>query len=74
LELLYTQLHWSCSSINSATSASSCFISISNFPVEKDPLVCRFVKGVFERKPPANKHYAIWGVSTVLAYLKFVHS
>ncbi|CAB4006638.1 Hypothetical predicted protein [Paramuricea clavata] len=29
-----------------------------------------FPKGAFERKPPANKHHAIWDVQTVLAYLK----
>ncbi|CAB4013782.1 Hypothetical predicted protein [Paramuricea clavata] len=55
--------------INSARSALSCFLSIGNFPVGKHPIVCRFLKGAFERKPPANKHYAIY-VQTVLAYLK----
>jgi hypothetical protein len=30
----------------------------------------KFLKGAFERKLPANKHYAIWDVQTVLAYLK----
>lgn len=70
LEFLYTQLHLSYSSINSARSALSCFIYIDNFPVGKHPIVCRFLKGAFERKPPANKHYAIWDVQTVLAYLK----
>jgi hypothetical protein len=70
LEFLYTQLHLSYSSINSARSALSCFIYIDNFPVGKHPIVCRFLKGAFERKPPANEHYAIWDVQAVLAYLK----
>ena len=70
LEFLYTQLHLSSSSLNSARSALSCFLIINNNPVGKHPLVCRFLKGAFERKPPPNRHYAIWDVKTVLAYLK----
>ena len=34
------------------------------------PLVCRFVKGAFERKPPSRKYYAIWDVRQVLNVLK----
>jgi hypothetical protein len=45
------------------------FILIT-FQWGKHSIVCRFLKGAFERKPPANKHYAIWDVQTVLAYLK----
>ena len=70
LEFLYTQLHLSYSSLNTARSALSCFLTINNHPVEKHPLVCRFLKGAFEKKPPPNRHYAIWDVKTVLAYLK----
>ena len=46
------------------------FLTINNHPVEKHPLVCRFLKGAFEKKPPPNRHYTIWDVKTVLAYLK----
>ena len=70
LEFLYTQLHLSYSSLNTAGSALSCFLTINNHPVGKHPLVCRFLKGAFERKPPPTRHYAIWDVKTVLAYLK----
>ena len=68
--VLETQLHLSYSSLNTARSALSCFLTISNHPVGKHPLVCRFCKGAFERKPPPHRQYAIWDVKTVLAYLK----
>ena len=64
LEFLHTQLHLS------ARSALSCVISIDNVPVGQHPLVCRFVKGAFERKPPSRKYYAIWDVRQVLNFLK----
>lgn len=70
LDFLYTQLRLSYSSLNTARSALSCIISIDNVPVGKHPLVCRFLKGAFENKPPSNKHYAIWDVRTVLEFLK----
>ena len=69
-EFLYTQLHLSHSSINTARSTLSCFLTINNHPVGKHPLVCRFLKGAFDRKPPPNRHNAIWDIKTVLAYLK----
>ena len=52
LEFLHTQLHLSYSALNTARSALSCVISIDNVPVGQHPLVSRFVKGTFERKPP----------------------
>ena len=45
-------------------------ISIDNVPAGQHPLVCRFVKGAFERKPPSKKYYAIWDVRQVLNFLK----
>ena len=65
LEFLHTQLHLSYSALNTARSALSCVISIDNIPVGQHPLVCRFVKGAFERK-----YYAIWDVRQVLSFLK----
>ena len=70
LEFLHTQLHLSYSALNTARSALSCVISIDNVPVGQHPLVCRFVKGAFERKPPSRKYYAIWDVRQVLSFLK----
>ena len=70
LEFLHTQLHLSCSALNTARSALSCVISIDNVPVGQHLLVCRFLKGAFERKPPSRKYYAIWDVCQVLKFLK----
>ena len=70
LEFLNTQLHLSYSALNTARSALSCVISIDNVPVGQHPLVCRFLKGAFERKPPSRKYYAIWDVRQVLNFLK----
>ena len=52
LKFLHTQLHLAYSALNTARSALSCVISIDNVPVGQHPLVCRFVKGAFERKSP----------------------
>ena len=70
LEFLHTQLHLSYSALNTARSALSCVISNDNVPVGQHPLVCRFVKGAFERKPPSRKYYAIWDVRQVLSFFK----
>ena len=63
LDFLHMQLHLS-------YSALSCVISIDNVPVGQHPLVCHFVKGAFERKPPSRKYYAISDVCQVLKFLK----
>ena len=34
------------------------------------PLVSRFMKGVFQTKPPCPRYLATWGVSVVLSYLR----
>ncbi|XP_029181542.2 uncharacterized protein LOC114949304 [Acropora millepora] len=70
LAFLHTQLHLSYSALNTARSALSCVISIDMVPVGQHPLVCRFVKGAFERKLPSRKYYAIWDVRQVLNFLK----
>ena len=70
LEFLYTQLHLSYSTMNTAQSALSCIIFVDNMPVGQHPLVCRFLKGVFERKPASKKYYGIWDVKTVLQFLR----
>lgn len=70
LEFLYSQSHLSYSSLNTARSALSCIINTESVPIGKHPLVCRFMKGIFESKPPTNKYYGIWDVQTVLRCLK----
>ena len=37
------------------------------------PMMCRFLKGVFELKPSLPKYKNIWDVNTVLAYLSNLH-
>ena len=36
----------------------------------RDPLVCRFLKGIFELKPCLPKYSEIWDVNNVLCYFK----
>lgn len=68
LGFLHTQLHLSYSVLNTARSALSCVISIDMVPVGQHPLVCRFVKGAFERKLSSRKYYAIGDVRQVLNF------
>ena len=63
LEFLYAQQHLSYSALNCARSALSCFINLDQVPVGQHPTVCRFLKGVFEKRPPSAKYYGIWDVS-----------
>ena len=58
------------SAINTARSAlSSVIIPNSGIPFGKDPLVCRFLKGVFELKPCLPKYSKIWDVNKILNFL-----
>lgn len=56
--------------MNTTRSALSSFISVDGRPVGQHPLICRFLKGAFERKPPSTKYYGIWDVQTVLDFLR----
>ena len=38
--------------------------------VGQHPLVTRFLKGVFNSRPPAPKYVATWDVDKVLLYIK----
>jgi integrase len=63
------------SAINTARSALSSVIRpTAGVPFGKDPLVCRFLKGVFELKPSLPKYSEIWDVNKVLCYLQQVSS
>ena len=59
------------STINTARSALSSVITLSGgTPVGEHPLICRFVKGVFELRPCLPKYTEIWDVAMMLNYLK----
>ena len=70
LEFLYTLLNLSYSSLNTARSALSCLVLIDKIPVGRHPVVCCFLKGAFEQKPPAHNYYGIWDANQVLQFLK----
>ena len=58
-------------SLNSYRSAiSSVHPKIDGFDVGKHPLICRLMKGAFNRRPPIPKYTMTWSVSTVLRYLR----
>ena len=58
------------SAINTARSAvSSIVTSPNNSSFGAQPMVCRFLKGVFELKPSLLKYKNIWDVNTVLTSL-----
>ena len=70
LSYLYEHNH-GYSSINTARSALSVlFCDENGFSIGKDPLVKRFVKGVFESKPPLPRYVSTWNVNIVISYLK----
>ena len=59
------------SAINTARSALSTII-LPEYGIKfgENPVVCRFLKGIFELKPSMPKYSKIWDVRTVLQYLK----
>ena len=62
------------SGLNTARSAlSSVIILPDNIPFGTHPLVCRFIKGVFEMRPSLPRYKEIWDVNTVLKYIKTLH-
>ena len=59
------------SGLNTARSALSSIITLSNnINFGTHPLVCPFLKGVFENCPSLQKYNSIWDVRLVLDYLK----
>ena len=62
------------SSINSARSALSQIITLKDgVSFGQHPLVCRFMKGIFELRPSLPKYSHIWDVSVVLDYIRNYH-
>lgn len=45
-------------------------VVVDGIPVGSHPLIKRFMKGVFELRPPQPKYRETWNVSVVLEYLK----
>ena len=43
---------------------------LTNSPLSQHPMVCRFMKAVFQARPPPRKVKPIWSVSTVLEMLR----
>ena len=60
---------YSYSSINTATSALSSLLQ-SNPPFGQQPLVKRFMKGVFELKPSLPRYSEIWDISLVFNFIR----
>lgn len=59
------------SSLNTARSALSVvMVNKSGLTIGNSPLVKRFMKGVFELKPPTSRYGFIWDVSVVLDFLQ----
>ena len=59
------------SSINTARSALSCLIEpINNVQFGSHPTVLRFMKGIYQLRPPTPRYESIWDVKVVLNYLK----
>ena len=57
------------SSVNTARSVLSTIIKTENdIPFGELPLVCRFLKGVFNLRPALPKYSTTWDVSVVLKY------
>ena len=49
---------------------SSAHLPIDGFPVEKHPLVCRLLKGVFNLRPPLPRYDYTWDVTKVTSFLR----
>ena len=68
-ELFQSGIGYSC--LNTARSAlSSVIVFPDNKPVGSHPLVVRFMKGVFERRPSLPKYTSTWDVNVVLTFLR----
>ena len=71
-ELFHTGIEYS--AINTARSALSSIILLpGERPVGEHPLICRFLKGVFELRPALPKYTEMWDVGIVLRYLKTLY-
>ena len=60
--------------INTARSALPTFITIDNYTVGMHPLVCRYLKGVFNEFPVLPKYSFTWDVGVVLKYISSMNT
>lgn len=58
------------SAINTARSALSSVITLTNGTFGNQPLVVRFMKGIYEMKPSLPRYTLTWDVGVVLKYLE----
>ena len=59
------------SSVNTAKSALSAVLDLSSdIPLGHLPIIRRFMKGIFERRPSFPKHSHIWDIKVVLDYFR----
>lgn len=69
LTSLYSKLSYS--ALNTARSALSSFLILPDgCTVGNHPLVSRFMKGVFQLKPPLPRYQKIWDAQVVLKFLR----
>ena len=57
-------------SLNTPRSALSTNITVDGMSIGNHPLVVRFLKGVFNLRPPVPRYKGVWDVSNVLRFLK----
>ena len=55
--------------MSSARFSLSTIINIDGVPVRQDPVITRFMKGVFNIKPALPKHNFTWDVGIVITYI-----
>lgn len=58
------------STVNTARSAVSL---ISNYDINKDGLISRYLKGVFKQRPTKPKYSTTWDITPVLNYMEKLH-
>jgi hypothetical protein len=58
------------SAMNTARCALSTIIMCGNTTIGAPPLISRFLKGVYNRRPPQTRHTEVWDVAIVLNSLK----
>ncbi|KAJ8021950.1 hypothetical protein HOLleu_39297 [Holothuria leucospilota] len=62
------------SGLNTARAALSTFLILNGVKtIGQHPLICRFLKGVFELRPPSARYTTTWDVSVVLNFLRELH-
>ena len=60
------------SAINTARSALSSFVMLTDrsYSISSHPFISRFMKGVFNLRPPMPRYKQIWDVGIILRYLR----